>query len=434
MAYISYNGISLPYSDLTDFQMEAVSDPSNTDRILTKFLIGASTVINKDFLTYFMAESGALLAPTAGQNPVAITQLIYQRLMERRKRLSLQFNGVEMIPQRQQGVTGYVDAMNGPVPLRCEILPMGCATNETFILTFKIEANYWLHQDNLDSANPNKNLPGNVVLYNRWTESVDIDDQNRTTKARRGKLMIRSDNVKGWIADQIRSSMAVVGQPPGRFIRKKSYYTVSEDGLGLSYEVVDQEVFRMPASPSFRSEGVYIEEGTRGDGKRIASCRVKLYGDNDTSQNELYRRSAAIVLVKLGAGGLGQDLQALDPNAKAQDAGFVLASRLAVGMWENWAEFMVTVMMPAKPQRLREGAMGGRTDLAMVPDAGAVPKYLTRGTASLLLQAAAYYDPSFTNTSLGPAEQTAGNAPLAALAGNVQLNRGVQPGREGTAP
>lgn len=488
MALIEYNGIILPYSDMTEFRMEAVYDPSNTDRILTKYVISAQTVINSDYIRLLDDSIPLNIEPAA--NVVATWQIVQQKLMAHRKRLSVKFNGVEMIPQRQEGVAGFVDAMNGPRPLKCEFIPMDGLTNQTFLVIFSIEANYWINQstDELERVtNPNKNLPGNVVLYNRWTESVQIDEENRTVKKRTGKLMIRSDNVKGWIPDFVRASMAVVGLPPGNFLRHRSEYTVSEDGLGLSYDITDREVFRLPPPPAFKAEAEYAEQGTKGDGKRFLSFRIKLWGDNNTSQVDLIKTCAAIAFFKIESRG-GNLFGA------KEDAGITVGSNLRVGGYENWAEFRIVALKPAIPNVIKgkvggignvgnvavagaaegfaiggafgaitgaagrllfggfgggaqggggggavaapanKGAMAPSQSAAFMPDPGIQPKYLIRGTAGLLLQAAAYYDPSLQNVQLGQAGQTAGNAPVGLFNGVGQLNQGKLPGQAGKNP
>lgn len=488
MALIQYNGITLPYADLTEFRMEAVYDPSGTDRILTKYIISAQTVVNPDFLPLM----DPTLELTTVSSPVTAVKLVQQKLMQQRQQLSVKFNGVEMIPERQQGVSGYVDAANGPKPSKVEFIPVDGATNTTFILLFSIEANYWVRQyANTDDliANPNKNLPGNVVLYNRWTESVQIDEENRTVKKRTGKFLIRSDNSKGFIPDQVRTGMAVVGLPPGRFVRHRSEYTVTEDGLGLAYDITDREVFRLPPPPAFKADAEYAEQGTRGDGKRILSFRIKLWGDNDTDQVALIKTCAAIAFFKVQSRGANL-------YGRRGESGIILGSTLRVGGYENWAEFRLIALKAAIPNTTTAaggfstttagriaagafeffrrigaaagvggggggggnigagagagaigGAIGGADaadatagvmapsqNAAFLPDPGIQPNYLIRGTAGLLLQAARYYDPSLQNVQLGQGSELGGNGPVGFFNGVVQLSAGVMPGEAGKTP
>lgn len=461
--------------------MEAIYDPSNTDRILTKYSISVQTVITADYIGLLLPS---LVVPDGFQlSVVAAMQLIQQKLLAPRKALSLKFNGVEMMPAKQQGVTGTVDASNGPRPLKCELIPMDGATNTTFILLYSIEASYWISNSNQSITDPNKNLPGNVVLYNRWSEGVNIDGENRTVRTRKGKILIRSDNIKGWIADYARASMAVVSLPPGRFLRKRSSYVVDENGLGLAYEVVDQEVFRMPTPPSFKAEGEYAEQGTRGDGKRFLSFRVKLWGDNETSQVSLIKTCAALCIVKLNSRGAG---------LFSGKTGLTIGSNLRVGAYENWAEYRLIALQTTTPARINTvnagavaqgaviggatggvfggagfgipgavigglggavigavigGATGGNTgasagvtpgvmapnqNAAWLPDVPYTPNYLIRGTAGLLIQAARYYDPSFQATQMGPGQTTAGNGTV--FPNDVQLNTGRAVGEAGKQP
>jgi hypothetical protein len=97
-------------------------------------------------------------------------------------------------------------------------------TSSCFVLTYHVVAHYWERYD-LDgsaSVDLNENLPSSMIMYNRWTESVDIDETDMTRRTRDGKFMIRSNNDAGYMADQLRSQLAVIGVPevllrgPGR--------------------------------------------------------------------------------------------------------------------------------------------------------------------------------------------------------------------------
>ena len=92
---------------------------------------------------------------------------------------------------------------------------------------------------------------------------------------RSGKIVIRSDNVEGKIADQVRTQLAVIAIPAG-YLRKSSKYTVSPDGLGLHYDIVDHEVFKKPPVPAYKSSGSYKEQTQKAGAVRYVTASVTL--------------------------------------------------------------------------------------------------------------------------------------------------------------
>jgi len=99
--------------------------------------------------------------------------------------------------------TGTVDAKNGPQPQSCNVTQL---TNTSFLLHVHVVAHYW-ENNGVGTQTPlsTGNLSGSDVLSNRWTESVDLDENQFTTKTRSGKFIIRTDNVDGFVADNLAS-------------------------------------------------------------------------------------------------------------------------------------------------------------------------------------------------------------------------------------
>ena len=413
MATFTYNGISLPYPLITSFQQEAVGDDiSNTDWAYTKFDITVQCVLNAAYL--------GLVAPTliSGGNPVTdnpalIMKLLRSQLLKRRRALSITFNGVELIPQPtavvtddENSVTGTVDARNGPIPISCTIMDM---TNVTFLMVFRITAHYW-ENNTVNPANPVQddivtNQTGNNVLFNRWTESVDIDNCNYTTVSRDGKFVIRSDNPTGQIVDKFRSQMAILGVPPG-FLRESSHYTVSPDGLALQYRVTDKEVFKMPPDPAFTADGDYYESAPVRGGQIIyLECRVRLKGAKDTDQSELIQTALNVAATKIRKRG----------KVRNPTTGFNImeSAGVRVKLYENEVE--VTLKAMATPDNKRVFTLDGFYDMStetpLSTDADDYsPNYPIRGTANQLIQAAAYYDPSLKSIKMGSDGQLVGVA------------------------
>lgn len=438
MSVIIYNNVQLPYSNTTQFLQQSVYEESDTDRILTKFDITTQCLINSSYA----AQLSPVLAGLT-QNPADFMAWVRQKLLAQRQTLSVVVNGVELIPQPQVGQIGTVDAKNGPQPQYCQII----ALNDTlFLVNYRIVANYWENSGTTSPTLPlpvtNTNLPGNNVLYNRWKESITVDERNFTHRIRNGRFMIRSDNSSGFIPDQLRTQMAIVGIP-ANCLRIKNQYTVTEDGLGMDYVQEDQEVFKLPPAPAFTAEGS-LTISTSKNTTALITCRVRLKGDAtppiQDNQLTLAYRAISIVQQKL---------------LFFPQWGLIQNAQLSMNMYDNEVEFQQTIWSQKSIQRLVTGAqgispqpvqtMGGLdffynistlTPFSDSPQAP-TPAYKVRGTAGLLLQAAAYYDPSLQNTIVANNANAVANNDLftqtpSQLGTNPsQLDAGQMPGQTG---
>ena len=379
MSVLSYNGVTLPYCDHNAFRMEAVyDDRGQVDRMLTRFDIQVNCLITADCLDLLAPE---LIGVTT--SPAIIMQWVQERLLTPRRVLSFQFNGVEFVPQ-PAGVRGYIDAANGPKPQSCVFTDMG---NMTWWLTYHVTATYRVHYTILPLSARITNLPGNVALSCRWRETVQIDNCDYSTRTRSGKIIIRSDNLAGAAADEVRSQLAVVGVPPG-FLRERHQYTVSEDGLGLEFEVVDREVWASPPQGAFEADGYYEEEGTRGDGKRVGQCMVRLRGGALGNKFQLARTAAAVCAGQLDVSGA----QFLNPDPGRR--GIIEQSRMKVWLYDNQVECFMRALYAAQTGRIQGVAFMKPGAFDTAGSAQFVqPPYRDRGSAGLLLSAAAYYNP-----------------------------------------
>jgi len=399
MSVLTYNGIKLPYGNTTSFTQEAVYEESRTDRILTKFDIQVQAVINYQYLKFIAPQYEG-----ATSSPASIMAAIRTDLLEPRNNLSMIFNGTELIPQPVEGLAGTVDAKNGPQPQSCRIFRL---TNTTFLIVYHIVAHYWeYNRITENSGNPNTitivNTRGNGVLYNRWTESVDINNANYSRRIREGIYSIRSDNGEGQIADQFRDQMAVLGVPNG-FLREGSHYSVSPDGLTIRYRVVDIEVFKAPPAPAFRAKGTYRESRGRGGVPRTADVYIRLEGDKYTPQNDLLESAISIASRKLAIGA-ASDFAVQNAGAVAVGAYIIQSAQAAVQLWENVVEVSMTVLFANKKTTVQNINAFDTTGITYVPGVDDtedfVPEMQSRGTAGIVLQAAAYYDPSLTEAVL----------------------------------
>lgn len=405
MASITYNGVSLPFPLHTSFQQEAVYDEvGQTDRIYTKFDITVQALINTDY------QSSIIAGIAANSPPSTIMKAIRQRLLQQRKQLVITSNGVDLIPAAMTGNAGTIDAKNGPQPQYCHITAL---TEETYLISWKVIAHYW---ENNTLATPNVNDPGDNVLFNRWTEDVTIDECNYSKIHRNGTFAIRSDNLSADMADDLRAEMANVSIPDG-FKRESARYTVSPDGLRLHYDIVDKEVFRQPPKPAFKAEGTYRETTTLYGFNRTGTISLTLTGSKESTQTDLLNAAIQIAVFKMSTGVLGT-------NARLS---IFQQGDIEIQLYENRVKVSMTCWMPPAvgnstppsnatlPENVQKIQNAWTTNRIINEEAHAgtgPPAVGLRGNtngANWLLRAAAFYDPSIPNHSLGIDRQVTPN-------------------------
>lgn len=398
MSILKYNNITLPYASTTNFSQEAVFEESDTDWNLTKYDISVQAVLNSDYINTIAPQLAGVTT-----NPARLMVLLRKYLLQPRQRLSMTFNGIELIPQIQQGNRGPVDAKNGPQPQSCKILQLN---NNTFLLSYRIVAHYW---ENLDIDRPelDTNFVGCNVIYNRWTETMEIDARNFSRRTREGKYAIRSDNADGFIVDRYRADMAQLAVPEG-WLRERSSYIVSKDGLSMSYTVVDVEKFKMPPFPAYQAEGTYTESTTSLGHLRHGKVRIKLRGTNNLlDQRELINLAVSIAANKLIINGAqvtgGQFIWDKKEFSVLEQA------YVEVDMYENIVECVMGCWMQAQTTPNGKGRVQGVAGLRFGPmmnwtplsdgikpsvNAPDYPTYGNLGPNMGLIFAAAYFDPS----------------------------------------
>jgi hypothetical protein len=422
MSVIVYNGIQLPYANTTQFLQRANYEESNTDRILTEFDVSIQCLISSTY--------AALLNPRLGNvttNPADFMAWVRQRLLQQRQKLSIKVNGTELIPTAQTGNLGSIDAMNGPLPQHCEITQL---TDTLFMMNYRIIAKYWENNNGDLPSVPvaGTNNPGGDILYNRWSETITIDENNHTTRTRRGKFMIRSDNKDGFIADKLRSAFAVVGVPVG-FLRTRNEYTIDPSGLIMTYLQEDKEQYKIPPNPAFTAEGHMTLETAIG-ASFTATTHVKLTGSGNptfdqTNQITLMYTALYIATQKIVnyAGHFIPPLQSVPQhvsvsldlfrNEVTADCRILLTKqtgRVNVLLTTDHLPASVAASIaingingnPANIDTNFIDMFYGLDNFTPISDDQSTyePAYLAYGTAGLLLNAAAYYDPSITNAFL----------------------------------
>lgn len=419
---VTYDGINLPYSLCSKLNQEAVPDPSNTDLSVTRFDVEIVATVNWDYIQAIVPNDARVDSATP-RNAAMVIAYVRARLLARRKRLRIRFNGFDLIP-----ALGAVDSANGPQPLFCEITPVSSnVDNDTFVFRYGIVAHYVELDDPTNPVPRNRNTPSPVV-YHRWKESVDIDDCNFTARTREGSFKIRSDPANPTTPDDLRSSLAVMSIPEG-FLRKQRSFWQDEGGLTLHYRITDQEYWKQPPTPAFVADGYYRETGMRpGLVTSICEVRTMLKGDNETRQSDLIRRALTIATSKLYIVGAPVQI------TRDKDRQAVL-SRCVVEVqhYRNAVDVVMTAIMNANKSRVGGVASLNRA-MTFVPYSDGVnvvvPRYLDYGTAGIILQAAAYYDPAIGNAVLQAGNPFIADADVRVTpVGNQRvINAGTVPG------
>ena len=399
MSTFIYNEITLPYANVHSFAQRSISDASGTDWMLLNLDISVTAVIN----TAYAATIGV-----AGNSPAEIMNNMRKQLMTRRAGLEYTFNGVSIIPPPPSNNAGTVDANNGPVPQYCNI---SLLTDTTFVVDYRVVANYWEDPD-----------PPGAVLSNRWSESVVIDRHNYSTYTRNGTYIIRSDNPQGLSiegvngntssgANSLREQFATLGIRPG-CVRQAASYTVSPDGLRMQYQISDKEVFQLPPEPAFEADGVYVETSpAKVNAVRQSMCTLKLIGSKTTDVGQLVRTAVLGCASKMRAGAAGRNANVV-----------MNWGQVAMQMYRNEVTVTMrgTLYADNNNKVPKFGGMAGVNYDKLLDTISTVgtkpPPHSIRGTAGIVLQAAAYFDPS-VNAILNPQ--------------SGQMDKGAVPGTEG---
>ena len=418
MSLLTYGDVSLPLTTTTSFDCKARSDDSGTDLMLFDYDLAVTSLVAPEYLPMIFPNA---LASSAG-NPATIMKMVRARLMTRRKRLTFTFNGIDALPAFIPETDSGVDADNGPIPMHCQCIDM---ENGSWMISYRIRASYWDRPQNQASQGNQVIYSGNdqtpsPVLNNRWSETVSLDRRQYSTKVRTGKIRIRSDNVQGFTPDMLRSQFCVLSLPEG-FLRESSEYTVTPDGLCLQYTIRDREQHRMPPEPAFEApEAYYSEDCGRMGAFRHGECLVSLAGDKITSAASLIKTAVGVAITKLVDNGATTKANQLN----------LMAGRIRQELYENRVTVYFRALLPPTKKRLDRTLLGGfNTRVRGSTGTSPVPPYLDRGTASMLLQAAAYYDPNL-GRELGSGPVTSPTNPLTDTGRRkVQTRGGVQPGQ-----
>lgn len=261
MSVLRYNGISLPFILTDTHEMKPEWTPDHADYLGTTITIGVTSTLSA-------ATSGVLLAgETLGDAQGRIRHMLEQP----RKELYYSNDG-EVYHITQTGA--HRDVRNGPHP---EVLSVvRTVGDETLIVQFRVQ--FTVHQ-----CHGKSEASLAPFLSHRYENTVEIDEDHRTTRVRTGTIEIPG----GWNLDPDAFRFVAACPIPLGFRRLNSRYTVRSDGLALLYEFRDQEDFCLPPNGATRFEPIVRFTSAMPGAIFFCDVTVKLAGNKKASLYQL---------------------------------------------------------------------------------------------------------------------------------------------------
>jgi hypothetical protein len=282
-AYI-YDGVSLVYPKTTFYEMATERDPSYTDVLWNKYTIRCRG--------FCYAGSGQIPG-----NSAAALQFLKNSLEAPRRSFLYQQGAVVVLnigANAQGGGGPAIDAKLGPEPLPTVVreVTSGTFAVETGVIVRKVECITEFDED----GNP---CPPNPVVSLRWSQEESFDDGWYSQLTTEGRLIVRSDLLQS--ADNFRPLVT----PPilTDYMRKRSRYKLSPDGLMLDFTFVDQEVDRLPPYPAVKASGAFTVLCPKPGILRIGNVQLKLEGQKGTDRKALLVKAFNMAYAKLRADG-----------------------------------------------------------------------------------------------------------------------------------
>jgi hypothetical protein len=311
MADLTYNGVTISYVSTQQVTFDPVYDTlAQRDYLYTEVTIVANFVITP----------GAAPALPGETTDDIIGRISHLLNMPRRPLLYR--SGLKTLIQ----IVAGPDANNGPLT-SCQINRV-VGTN-SLMCSFKVRA---FIVDCGGSAGP-------PYVSNRFSESVEINDLAMTIRNISGVLVARSDMTPN--ADTLRAIVVPPLEP--QFRRIKSDYVLSPDGLRLSYTFRDEEQYVMPPYPAARAAGQFSVM-TTNSAVYFGEFQLTLWSGKNVDKALLMRRAIEIGLAKMESAGLKD----IDPSAKGA---FVMTGSVSENLTAN--EVSVSLRAQVNPSRAR---------------------------------------------------------------------------------
>jgi hypothetical protein len=313
MSQLTYNGVTVGFPTSRVSFDPVYDDLAGRDYLYTKITIDVDFVISPGY------------PPALNGEGAADTMRRVSHLLNKPRAAFTYVAGGQTLVN----VTG-IDANNGPLA-SCKITRIV----GTEMLACSLQITTFI----VDCGGPG----GPPYMSNRWTETQDIDECAYSTLTRTGQIVARSDLEPN--ADNLRALTI----PPlsDDFRRTSSQYQLSADGLRLHYTHVDHEEWLMPPNPAAKAEGHMSL--TCGDGATFwGEVYLRLQGAKTTDKAVLMRRAVGIALAKLKNAG---------SDAFSRKGSYVLYCTLTDDLFAN--DISVRMRAMVQPTTSQLSTLGG---------------------------------------------------------------------------
>lgn len=306
VTYCEYNGVYLVNVQIQTVQQTVEYDRSGTDAILTRVELRLRGLI-------FRGAIKDLRRPHAMSDIGIDLDAITARLTAPRKRLHIyrERDGqrdtiwlVEPASEHVADLTPERDVDRGPRPLAVNVValtPMGAELE--FLISFAIQ-NRAANEISL------RHESQDFALNNRWSVVESFDQNFFCTRMISGTIRLsHATPVAQWAA----RFLAFPQLEPG-FRRDSCEYAVAENGIELSYRIVDRQEHHAPPWPATKMEVQHSETLQRHGYFVQSACQVRLWGPPGVPKALLLARLAQILKNRLmwdGAFGKSAFLESL---------------------------------------------------------------------------------------------------------------------------
>lgn len=270
MSSVTYGNTVLALVKTNSLDQMPVYTDDGVDYLYTKFTVDVTCTINPDVMS-------------GGATATQIMNTIRQQLMTPRQYLKFTV-GVETLLE-----VFVPDAKGGPFPQRCTI------TRIDGTASFRVDWICEAYATICTLANP--------VLSHRWSSILDYDKDFFTTRTTAGIIKVVPTAVEVPVdLDQFRGT--VVPTLPEGWQRERMRFAVAQDGLSLSYDVVDKEVDVVCPRPATSAQAEYKQIVDKFGGHIHGSMNVTLRGAKETPRINLIAKAAEIIHSRISDGDI----------------------------------------------------------------------------------------------------------------------------------
>jgi hypothetical protein len=167
MAQVIYHGIELPLTNTRELSFEPLRSEDGADYYGTRMVLDMQCTVN--------AAQFQTLYPL--QNATQIMGHVEHALNTPRKSFAYNVNGTSLV------TINPPDMQNGPHPGPVRVIQVN---DQTYVVQFRLESTFILCDDGLHDTNPQ-------WVSHRWTDGVDLDNLEYTSRTRRGTIIARAD-------------------------------------------------------------------------------------------------------------------------------------------------------------------------------------------------------------------------------------------------